>query len=134
MVLAANQRFYAALEALDLDLMSEIWLHEDWVKCIHPGWGPIDGWLSVRESWEQIFRNAQEIRIFLDHAVARVEGRIGWVSCVENIYDRSVNELETAQALSTNIFFFTDGRWRLTHHHSSLLPHSTTHHPGATVQ
>ena len=32
-VLIANRTFYAALHCLDLPLMEEVWLHEDWVKC-----------------------------------------------------------------------------------------------------
>ncbi|HMX30241.1 MAG TPA: nuclear transport factor 2 family protein, partial [Blastocatellia bacterium] len=34
----ANQSFYLALENADLEAMAAVWLHEDWVKCVHPGW------------------------------------------------------------------------------------------------
>ncbi|MDQ3011608.1 MAG: nuclear transport factor 2 family protein, partial [Acidobacteriota bacterium] len=34
----ANERFYRALENADLHAMAAIWLHDTWVKCVHPGW------------------------------------------------------------------------------------------------
>ena len=37
-VLAVNRTFYTALHTLDMSLMAQVWLHEDWVKCLHPGW------------------------------------------------------------------------------------------------
>ncbi|MCH7766008.1 MAG: hypothetical protein IH916_05570, partial [Acidobacteria bacterium] len=37
-VLAANRRFYTAMDSLDLEGMEAVWLHADWVKCVHPGW------------------------------------------------------------------------------------------------
>ena len=33
----ANERFYRALETLDLPAMDRVWLHDAAVRCIHPG-------------------------------------------------------------------------------------------------
>ena len=33
----ANERFYQALEKASLESMSAVWLHAEWVKCVHPG-------------------------------------------------------------------------------------------------
>ncbi len=35
-VLEANHRFYQALSELDTEAMEQIWLHEPWVRCVHP--------------------------------------------------------------------------------------------------
>ncbi len=133
-VLKANNRFYAALEALDPKKMAEVWLHEDWVKCVHPGWGLIVGWDQVRESWEQIFRNTEEIKISASDATVKVEGRLAWVCCTEKISNRFVNGFDSAQATATNIFKFTEGQWRLIHHHASLIPTSPSHFQETMVQ
>ena len=47
----ANERFYRAFEALDIDLMDAVWLHTERAKCVHPGWELLSGWEAVRKSW-----------------------------------------------------------------------------------
>ena len=133
-VLEANRHFYAALEALDRSQMSRVWLHETWVKCVHPGWGLIVGWDNVSESWVRIFQNTREIRIQLSHVSVRIEGTLAWVCCTENISNRFGEGVETAQALSTNIFMRQEGRWLLIHHHASLTPPSNVQSLGTAIQ
>ena len=57
----ANRRFYLAFAALDMELMDQVWLHEDWVQCVHPGWDLLIGWEEVRESWLRIFTSTQRM-------------------------------------------------------------------------
>ena len=47
-VLEANQAFYEAFEARDIDAMSELWEHTDRVVCTHPGWATLRGWGADR--------------------------------------------------------------------------------------
>ena len=44
----ANTAFYRALESGILERMDEVWAHEDWVRCVHPGWDLLIGWHRVR--------------------------------------------------------------------------------------
>jgi hypothetical protein len=81
----ANARFYRVFETLDLQQMDEIWAHEDHVRCVHPGWCMLAGWVAVRHSWEVIFKNSQEMRFSITDVHALVEGGFGWVTCIENI-------------------------------------------------
>ena len=60
-----NARFYRALESRDLDSMETIWLHTDYVRCVHPGWCLLSGWDTVRQSWEAIFKDTRELRFTL---------------------------------------------------------------------
>src|SRR5271169_853903 len=55
----ANRRFYAAFEAMDLAALEEVWAHEEWVQCVHPGWDLLLGWDEVRESYMRIFSNTR---------------------------------------------------------------------------
>ena len=48
-VTKANQKFYDAFETLDIAKMDEIWAHQEYVTCIHPGWTIRSGWPAVRE-------------------------------------------------------------------------------------
>src|SRR5687767_6488916 len=81
----ANARFYRAIEELDLPGMDSLWLHESWVRCIHPGWDVIVGWDSIRESWERIFANTSWIRVTPTAVDVQVHGSVGMVGCTENI-------------------------------------------------
>src|SRR5579872_4211901 len=83
-VRAANHRFYAAFESLNLAEMEEVWAHDDGVECVHPGWDLLLGWDEVRERWARIFANAKRVRIALSSVWVRVEGETGWVACTEH--------------------------------------------------
>jgi hypothetical protein len=48
-VIEANERFYRALNALDLGSMERLWSHGSFVRCVHPGWELIVGWERSRE-------------------------------------------------------------------------------------
>lgn len=50
-VTVANQKFYEAFESLDIARMDDVWAHQDYVTCIHPGWTIRSGWPAVRDSW-----------------------------------------------------------------------------------
>src|SRR5439155_50868 len=84
-VVEANARFYRAFEALDIAEMDRVWAHGEHVKCVHPGWPLLSGWEAVRESWETIFTNTEEMRFTLSNVSAVVGGHQAWVTCTENI-------------------------------------------------
>ena len=67
-----NRRFYEAFESLDFKRMEGIWLREDYIKCVHPGWALLSGWDAVMESWRRIFENTQQMRFTLTNVEARV--------------------------------------------------------------
>jgi ketosteroid isomerase-like protein len=118
----ANESFYEALEALDLEAMDRVWLHEDWVRCIHPGWETIVGWPLVRRSWEQIFLNTGWMRVATTDVETRDLGELGLVTCAENISIRSQGEIGLAVAMATNLFKRTPDGWRLVLHQASPSP------------
>jgi hypothetical protein len=117
-----NDRFYAALERLDLAAMEALWLHEDWVRCTHPGWEVVVGWAGVRASWEAIFGNTQWIRVTATALDVRLLGELGLVGCSENITAADEAEVGVAVAQATNLFLSTPDGWRMIHHHASPVP------------
>ena len=80
-VIEANARFYRAFEALDIHEMDRVWAHGPHVKCVHPGWPLLTGWDAVRESWDTIFTNTEEMRFTLSNVSAAVGGDLAWVTC-----------------------------------------------------
>jgi ketosteroid isomerase-like protein len=118
-VIEANARFYRAFEALDIAEMDRVWAHGDHVKCVHPGWPLLTGWEAVRESWESIFTNTQEMRFTLSNVSAAVGGDLAWVTCTENILSDVGGRVSVTAILATNLFERDGAGWRLVHHHAS---------------
>lgn len=121
-VLAVNDAFYRALESLDLAEMEAVWWHEDWVRCLHPGWELLEGWEAVEESWANIFRSTVHMRVFISRPLVRVVANTAWVSCVEHVTSAFEADFATARIEATNIFVRCDGEWRMVHHHTTPLP------------
>ena len=133
-VLAANLAFYEALQALDLAKMENVWWHEDWVKCLHPGWDLIEGWEEVRESWASIFRSTAYMRVAVSRPLVHVTGDVAWVSCIENVTSTFEGGFSTALIEATNIFVRRNGTWRMVHHHAAPLPGRVPAGTSRTVQ
>lgn len=117
-----NAAFYRALESGVLEDMDAIWAHEDWVRCVHPGWEMITGWARVRESWETIFEGEQHLRASASEVSVRVLGDLAWVSCLENITVFSESSFDSAQAAATNLFVRRGEGWLMVLHHASPIP------------
>src|SRR5215467_10994344 len=64
-VVAANRTFYDAFESLDVGKMESVWLQDQRIVCIHPGWRKLLGWGAVMTSWERIFESAFEMKFEL---------------------------------------------------------------------
>jgi ketosteroid isomerase-like protein len=102
--------------------MESVWLQEEWVRCLHPGWEILEGWDAVRESWQQIFENTKFLRVSVALQFIRVEKAMAWICCTEKISSATDGRFETAYVQATNIFRQQNGDWYLVHHHGSHLP------------
>ncbi len=120
-VLTANRTFYAALHKLDLSLMTQVWMHAEWVKCLHPGWELLIGWDYVRGSWEEIFRSTEQMMVSVTRPLVHVAGNAAWVCCLESVTTASQNNVSSTLIEATNIFLRRDGRWLMVHHHTTPL-------------
>ena len=119
---SANTTFYRAIESGSIERLEELWAHEDYVRCVHPGWAVVTGWSRVRQSWEQIFAGGQKMRISPTEVVVFFSGDFAWVACTENITIFQDTNFDTVQATATNLFLQRAGRWLLVHHHASPIP------------
>jgi hypothetical protein len=129
-VLSANQRFYAAFEARDVDAMAEVWERSSRATVTHPGWPTLHGWAKVIASWDAIFRGTPYIQFFLTDARPVVVGGVAWVTLDENILQShggpgaadpaaSVDPATASTVAATNVFVHDGDDWRLVNHHGS---------------
>ena len=77
-VLAANQAFYDAHEARDMDAMGAVWEHSDRVVCIHPGWPMLRTWPDVEDSWRRILAGPGRNQFILTNEAVTIQGRSPW--------------------------------------------------------
>lgn len=114
-VVAANDAFYAAFEAGDLDALLALWDQGDDVVCTHPGWPALHGWAEVKASWERLGMGPETQQFVLTNVRPRVEGELAWVTLEENL-------LGARASTVTSINMFRrqgDGRWLMIAHHGS---------------
>ena len=115
----ANQRFYDAFGALDIQAMEDAWETSSRALCVHPGWNALVDWGPIRESWERIFDNATLMHFNIQYFNVAVQGDTGWVTCVEHITSVLQGQANNFGVLATNIFVRTASGWRMTAHHAS---------------
>jgi ketosteroid isomerase-like protein len=129
---AANEALYAALEAGDLDAMTDVWVSgadADDVQgavCVHPGWPLLSGRAAVLRSYALIMANTDYIQFFLTDVTVEIHGDVALVTCTENILsggeageDGEPGPLLGGKVVATNLFRRTSDGWRLWSHHGS---------------
>ena len=111
----ANQAFYEAHEARDLEAMNEVWDRTDRAVCVHPGWPILRGWSAVEDSWRRIFAGPGRSQFILTNVSIQVGEDLAWVTLEENLVDRG----DTHTVAATNVFRRTFEGWKLVAHHGS---------------
>jgi ketosteroid isomerase-like protein len=113
--------FYEALEAADADAVSELWLDDDDVCCIHPGGPRLLGIQAVRASWAAILSNgAVSIRAASRKSVETPTVAIHNV--VEEVVVPRGREQQVVQVIATNVYVKTPSGWKMVLHHASPAP------------
>ncbi|MDY6783102.1 MAG: nuclear transport factor 2 family protein [Cyanobacteriota bacterium] len=118
-VLAANEAFYRAFKQRDIQAMSWVWFQGEGSICVHPGGKAIAGWENIRNSWERIFGNTNDLEIEVEVVAVEVTEAVAYVVVVENIMQIVGGRRFYAQSVATNIFRNMAQKWVLVHHHGS---------------
>lgn len=101
--------------------MDRIWSHGDDSICIHPGWELVIGWMTIKQSWVQIFNKIEMIDIMTNTLRLRKCGNLAIFICLENIRISENGKIQRSCVLSTNVFEHSKGRWLLSHHQASPI-------------
>ena len=120
-VTQTNEAFYKAFESLDVAAMDQVWAHQEYVTCIHPGWSIRVGWPAVRDSWVVIFNNTFSMEFQLTELQVQVAADVAWVICTENITSRVGEATQNSQVVATNLYERIGENWKIIHHHGSHL-------------
>ena len=85
LALFANDSFYRAFNARDMNGMNELWAETLPVYCLHPGWPALFGRAEVLESWQRILGNPNAPRILSYGAKVLHFGDTATVICYEQL-------------------------------------------------
>lgn len=117
--------FYAALNRMlngDAKPLSNVWSHASGVTAMHPIGGRQVGWDEVWKTWEQVAQAASDGKVELKDQLVRVVGDLAYEVGVEHAEFKLGGQKVTGQVRVTNIYQREAGAWKMTHHHTDLVP------------
>lgn len=116
-----EQAFYDALEAADIDAITDLWLDDDDVVCIHPNGPRLVGVNAVRASWASILSNgAVNIRATARKAVETPTVAVHNV--VEQVVMTQGRRQQVVHVIATNAYVKTPAGWKMVLHHAAPAP------------
>ena len=113
---AAELAFYSAFEDADLEGMMGVWARQAEIECIHPFGERLQGTASVRKSWQQLFRNDQQLRFQLDQISTSTDVQLAVHVLHENI---TVAGNTQHRIIATNVYRCGASGWHMILHHAS---------------
>ncbi len=130
----AENAFYEALEAGDLEGMMAVWSEDEEIICVHPTGPRLTGQDQVRRSWAEIFGGGARTRVHVTQQVTLS----GMMLEVHSVQENFVSESSAAGAarpapiVATNVYLRTASGWRMIVHHASPAPGQAEPPPAET--
>ena len=120
----AENAFYEALEAADLEGMMAVWAEDEEIVCVHPAGPRLTGQDQVRRSWAEIFAGGARTRVHLTQQVMLSAMMLEVHSVQENFVAESSasGAARPAPIVATNVYLRTAAGWRMIVHHASPAP------------
>jgi len=116
----AQEAFYAAFAATDLEAMAEVWGDASDSLCIHPGGGLLLGTTAIMQSWMEIFSAAEPPSVAVEPVTSMTSGDLAVRVVVELIRPNGRPREAPSRVLATNVFRCRNDSWHLVGHHASL--------------
>lgn len=116
----ALQRFYAAFNAKDLDLMQENWSQDDVIAMDNPLGGIKRSWEEIEAVYRRIFSGKAVVYVeFYDYTIVTFEGGLCAIGRERGHVETDAERLELAIRTS-RIYKEVKGTYRQVHHHGSI--------------
>ena len=126
LVLATNERFYAAFSRRDLAAMSAVWHSTQPLVCVHPGWPALEGRERVMESWRGILDNPSSPAVRCVRPKVHLMNDFAIVVCFEAI--------GRSRLVASNGFTSTDDSWAMVFHQAGPVAHDGEEDDAADVE
>ena len=115
----AEDAFYRAFEAGDLDGMMAVWAEDDSVVCIHPGAPRLEGREAIADGWRQLFEHSAGVRFVITDERYTQDALLA----IHIVREELRLDGEVANViLATNVYQLIENNWRMILHHASAEP------------
>jgi len=116
-----EQAFYDALETGDVDTVSDVWLDDDDVCCVHPGGPRLVGYAAVRSSLATLLAGgALQIRTISRKCFE--SSTVAVTSVIEEVVVAQGGGRQVVHVIATNAFTRTPAGWKMVLHHAAPAP------------
>lgn len=115
----AEIAFYEAIERSDTDMLHDVWSADDNIVCIHPGADRIEGRQAVLDSFTELFMESPMLSFSLMDTLQTGDDNLAIHLVREHV---EMGGRFMSSVVSTNIYQFEDGGWRMLLHHASPEP------------
>lgn len=129
---AAEDAFYAAFSAADVQAMMQVWASSPDIVCIHPGGPRLEGQDEIRHSWELILRDPLQ-RHFARRGLRIVGTGELRIHLLEEKITVPGTNFVAPPVLATNVYQRFGDSWQLMLHHGSVSPASLASGPRAVA-
>ncbi len=117
----AEQQFYEALQAGDLERLMAVWAEEDEVSCVSPGGPRLVGRGPIRAAFESMFAGGKHVNAYPER-VRRLHTEDSAIHMVLERVEFGAapgKPAKSAWVIATNVYLRTPMGWRLALHHAS---------------
>lgn len=119
----AEQAFYDAFQAADLDAMMNIWADREFIECIHPMSERERGRTAVEESWRRIFEGGLKVNLELSE-IHRTQDALLAIHVVYEHFSTPGQEPQHPPVIATNVYQLIEDGWYMVLHHASPTSNS----------
>jgi len=120
-----EQAFYEALQAGDADAVSDAWLDDDDVCCVHPGGARLVGYAAVRTSLVALLSNGP-VQIRTVSRKCFESSTVVVSNVIEEVVVTQGGSRQLVHVIATNAFAKTPAGWKMVLHHAAAAPQGRT--------
>jgi len=116
-----EQAFYEALQAADADAVSDAWLDDDDVVCVHPGGARLVGYSAVRASLVALLSSGP-VQIRTVSRKCFESSTVAVSNVIEEVVVVQGGSRQLVHVIATNAFAKTPSGWKMVLHHAAPAP------------
>jgi ketosteroid isomerase-like protein len=116
-----EQAFYEALQAADADAVSDAWLDDDDVCCVHPGGARLVGYSAVRASLVALLSSGP-VQIRTVSRKCFESSTVAVSNVIEEVVVVQGGSRQLVHVIATNAFAKTPSGWKMVLHHAAPAP------------
>jgi ketosteroid isomerase-like protein len=116
-----EQGFYEALEAADIEAVSDVWLEDDDVCCVHPGGARLVGYSAVRSSLVALLSSGP-VQIRTTSRKCFESATVAVTNVIEEVVVAQGGTRQLVHVIATNAYAKTPAGWKMVLHHAAPAP------------